>query len=67
MDQVAFHRLEVLLPLALDVDEGPLTPAKTEVLDARQREQLFVSIPHRTHNFSMISTPAGTSRSTVTR
>jgi hypothetical protein len=66
MNEAPFLRAEILLPLLLDMDQCPLPPAETKMLDTGQREQFVIRIAIPAHNFSMISTPFGTSLATVT-
>ena len=50
MHQRAFCRKEVLVPLLLDVDEGPLSTAEGEMLDSRECEVLLLVHLHETKN-----------------
>ena len=42
MEQIALHGPQILPPQALNVDEGPLAAAESEMLQARQLERLLL-------------------------
>jgi hypothetical protein len=66
MQYAAFHRAKVFLPLQLDMDKRPLSPAEAEMLYTGEQEIFFFCISHR-YIMRTQDTPAGTaSISTLT-
>ena len=46
MNNFTFHSQTVLLPLLLDVNQGPLPPAKHKMLDAGNQQVVIFCIAH---------------------
>ena len=65
MEQLAYNSMFVFLPLLLNVDKGPLPPAKSKVLYAR-KHQIFV-FPVFHYNFLISSTVAGILSSCISK
>ena len=64
VQNVPFHRAVVLLPLVLNVDQGPLPAAELEMLETGELEEVLLLIGHP---IRIQATPAGSfSSSTVT-